>query len=661
MKIEIRRGQHKDEAGNDVIVQCNNIGGQFVAEYVSGSVPTTWTDITDNVNNLKSIELTLKMGDGGTLIRDKSTSTSLEVVGEVKVQIMNWLTSTPCSELNWFDVRITDDCGIELIGYEIRPDNIEVSEYEAECAINFPLVESNRDKSFLDIVSIFDDWQGWFSGEKDFHTHEVCIHNTPIQHGINIGLIMFIQGFGTIPIINVGFGSIVSGFLDLGEQRVENMGFGRFLACPKIHEIIDNFCAKHGWAADTPFHNQFINDAIVAPYAGDYMMRLDGSCIAPDTKFTFNNVFVNSASDFLAELCKVYNMQFELNTSTKTLVMRLKKDTSNTIFNFNFNEDDVLEHKKTFNSDKRKAAIGYLYTMDSGDQKSNTMQRPYNDYVSTSSGVVNPLFSGKEDRRNYFAPIGFWGDGFGIDYLTEIPNMGRLISATLCVILNVYSLIQVASYTLPAAGAGLGAVVVTFPAQLILWGVVAAGSLAGLINSFIYASDIKDQFAYETSCHQGAIQLYGTGQKSNLSIIRLQPNRTMAEARVIIDPVANIQKNPKYNKNMIDWEDQWQTGYQKLNVFNYDLYFDSYYLGNLYPELHEATDNYQFRNSNNSLREITLVACCNYLQFFGFDNENNRKEGRVIQWTYKGVTYKGQVKEVVKKEYELTIKVKEFR
>jgi hypothetical protein len=61
------------------------------------------------------------------------------------------------------------------------------------------------------------------------------------------------------------------------------------------------------------------------------------------------------------------------------------------------------------------------------------------------------------------------------------------------------------------------------------------------------------------------------------------------------------------------------------------------------------------------LREITLVACCNYLQFFGFDNENNRKEGRVIQWTYKGITYKGQVKEVIKKEYELTIKVKEFR
>jgi hypothetical protein len=81
----------------------------------------------------------------------------------------------------------------------------------------------------------------------------------------------------------------------------------------------------------------------------------------------------------------------------------------------------------------------------------------------------------------------------------------------------------------------------------------------------------------------------------------------------------------------------------------------------LYPELHEATDNYQFRNSNNSLREITLVACCDYLQFFGFDNENNRKEGRVIQWTYKGITYKGQVKEVIKKEYELTIKVKEFR
>jgi hypothetical protein len=649
MKIEIRRGQHKDDTGNDVIVQCNNISGQFVAEYVPGSVPTTWTDITDYVNNLKSIELTLKMGDGGTLIRDKSTSTSLEVVGEAKVQIMNWLTSTPCSELNWFDVRITDDCGIELIGYEIRPDNIETSEYEAECAINFPLVEANRDKSFLDTVSIFDDWQGWFSGQKDFNTHEVCVHNTPIQHGINIGLIMFVQGFGVFPFLGVGIGSIISGLFNLDESLVENMGFGRFLACPKIHEIIDNFCAKHGWTADTPFHNEFINDSIVAPYAGDYMMRLDGSCIAPDTKFTFNNVFVNSASDFLAELCKVYNMQFELNTNTKTLVMVLKKDTPNTIFNFNFNESDVIEHKKTFNSDKRKASIGYLYTMDSGDQKSNTIQRVYNDYVSTSGGVVNPLFSGKEDRRNYFAPIGFWGDGFGTDYLTEIPNMGRLI----CIVFYAILILTALAGAVPSVGFGA----VTNPAFIAL-SIYAA---AGILNAFIFASDIKDQFDYDNSCHKGAIQLYGTGQKSNLSIIRLQPNKPITEARVIIDPIANIQPNLKYNPSAKQWVNQWQTGYPKNNVFNYDLYFDSYYLGNLYPELHEATDNYQFRNSNNSLREITLVACCNYLQFFGFDNENNRKEGRVIQWTYKGITYKGQVKEVVKKEYELTIKVKEFR
>jgi hypothetical protein len=245
--------------------------------------------------------------------------------------------------------------------------------------------------------------------------------------------------------------------------------------------------------------------------------------------------------------------------------------------------------------------------------------------------------------------LGFWGDGFGTDYLREIPSMGKLI----CIVL--YSLLLLIAIAGAVPSVGLG--VVTSPAFIALSVFVGIG----IANAFLYEDDIIDQFSYDNSCHKGAIQLYGTGQKSNLSIIRLQPNRPINHARVIEDMPANIQKNPKYNKPNIDWVNQWQTGYQKLNVFNYDLYFDSYYLGNLYPELHEATDNYQFRNSNNSLREITLVACCNYLQFFGFDNENNRKEGRVIQWTYKGITYKGQVKEVIKKEYELTIKVKEFR
>lgn len=680
MKIEIRKGKHYDDSGAiEQVLTCTLIGGQWVAGFVAGTTPNPWIDITADVTEETSeaLEIVLKKGQNGQLVREKGGTSSLDVVGESKEIILDWISYTPCSELNYWEVQITDECGIVFTEFEIRPDNIELSQYDPECAINFPLKERDKDKNFLARTSIMDNWQNWFKEGKDFHTVEVCVHNTPIQHGINVGLNMFLNGFGSLPgVPGVGIPAFVAGIAgyDADEELDINMGFGNFMPTPLVNEVLDNFCGKVGWTCTSPFHSGDLEmDAVFIPYAGDFNInRL--SCTSANEKFKFNNVVIQSAEDFIIQLCKMYNMSYELNSFTKELTLSFNKDKNLTPTTFGLLEDDVLDHKKIIQPNKRKASTEYGYSMDSGDQKSNTMQRVYNSTVSNTNNVQNPLFEGIERNKTDFAPLGFWGDGFGLDYLSDIPDRGKTICVILCAIIFLIASINIVTSAIPAisVGAGFSGPVVSTetPASIgvkvAFWVAIALFATTGAINAFVQAGQIRDDYAYD-SCHEGAVQLYGTGQKSNISIIRLESGRALNDAKVVSVPVGSIAVNPKYNTSIppVTWVGQWSTtaGYAKTKAFNYPLYYDENYFGNLYDTYYEQTQNISYLGASNYLVEVVLVACCDYLQFFGFDNESNRKEGKAISWTYKGVNYKGEVQEVKysTKANELMFTAKLFR
>lgn len=669
MKVRVRYGKHFNEFGQEQVLTCNYVSGQWVAGFVPGIQVNNWVDITQDIDGINiddsvTFDISFKKSIDGIRKREKGGTSSIYVVGESKQFILDWLEATPCSELNFLEVEITLDCGIVLDLYEIRPDNITYSHYDPICAIDFPMIEQDQQKNFLERTSIMDNWQNWFAETKDFNTVEVCYHNMPIMHSINVGLIMFVQGFGTVPGTSVGLGSLISGILDLDLELDKNMGFGHFMPCPTIQEVLDNFTAKHGWITISPFHSlpEYELDAIFIPLAGDFNEN-NLSCNSNYEKFKFNNTEIKSCLDFIVELCKLYNMEYSLNSVTKQLILEFIKDKDLSPVLFTFNEEDIIDHKKVFQPEKRFASTKLGYNLDGADSKSNTVKSLYNTIVSNTNNITNPLFQGINDRMSNFSPLGFWGDGFGTDYLHDIPEYAKLIAIVLSSLFALIASIQLISIAFPFVGANAGGPIVTLsPGGLIFWTAIELFAIAGIINSFVYASDIRDNYAYD-SCHEGAVHLYGTGQKSNISIIRLEPNRDLNDAKVVTTPVNNIIINPKYNTSTISWNNQWSStaGYPRSKAFNYPLFFDEKYIGNMYDTLYEKTINITYQGASNSLIEIQLLACCDYLEFFGFNNESNRKEGVILNWNYKGVWYLGEILEVTYRQKENLLIIKTYR
>lgn len=631
MILRIRKHQFFDESGKitgtigtPVNVTCS-LTAPYIATYIAGTVVQTWTDV-DNVEGLDTLEFEYKQAENGQKGRDKGTTTSIIITGQQAQDIKDWILSTPCSMLNFWDAQLYDEnCDITYQNFELKPDNMEWcldDEGNEECVVEMPLREIDKKKSALQKVIMTDDWQGWFNGKggtnnvllRDFPMIEVVVHNTPIQHGLSIGFPMFILGFGGITIPGVGsisLGGLIGSIFDLDESINKSLGFGNFAPCIPIRDLLQNALGKLNMTLDTnsPFElgNELEYDTIFYPRGGSYHKISNAKCQSPSLKFIWNNRDLTTLEDFINEICKVYSMKWYI---------------VNNVLYFEFNKDsfsltpigtitDYEKLCKTFSFEKRKGYGDYRYTVDPADQKSNAVEIAYNDIVDYDGDVSNELLEGKKENRVDFAPTSFWGDGFGEDYLEESTYYGKIV----CIVLYVMILFLAIVGSVPYVGLG----VVTSPAFIAL----AAITGAGIVNAFTYTTDIRNRFSY-TSCHRGAVEIYGTGELSKARIIRIKDSNPLNEARPIEIDATTIVQNSRYNVNSVDWKDQFNGGYGTKDwAFNFPLYFDANYFGELYNTYHETTDNGLFLSDTNHSRTCIIPLCCDNLTLLGVDDEDN--------------------------------------
>ena len=291
----------------------------------------------------------------------------------------------------------------------------------------------------------------------------------------------------------------------------------------------------------------------------------------------------------------------------------------NNVLYFEFNKDSfnltpigtITEYEKlckTFSFEKRKGYGDYRYTVDPADQKSNTIEIAYNDIVDYDGNVSNELLEGKKENRVMFAPTSFWGDGFGDDTLNTMTGFMKIVSIVL------YGMITL------VAAQGIIFVGVGTPVGFIILGGI---TLVGIALVFNEVSNLRDDFAYD-SCHRGAVNLYGTGQVSNPRIIRIKSGNDLNNARPIETDATTIVKNPRYNTNSVNWKDQFSGGYGSKDwAFNFPLYFDSNYFGELYNTYHETVDNGLFVSDTNQSRTCIIPLCCDNLTLLGVEDEDN--------------------------------------
>jgi len=626
LRIEIQKFQHKDKDGNNVVVDCT--GG--IATYISGTEDATWYDITDDVDGLDGLQLSEQTIDGTNKEREKGSTTQLTIGFDSYDLIVNYLTATECSFLNYFIVRITDtDLNFVYKLYELKPDNIEFCE-DNGCQIQVPLREQDDYKSITDKISIHDDWQGWFGGgQKDFPCMQVFKHLTAMEKAFTLGAL------AVIAVLDYLSSGLIS-----GDMKNRAYGFGYFLPTPYIRDILDNAMAKVGYTIDTPFDvGKFAENDVYVYSNGYYHTDYNGNA-SPSLKFQFENRQIWQLTGFLDEICKLYNCVWQV-VGTKLIITPIK-DVDTTTPKFEILVDDAYSDCKTFSFEKGKASGSYEYQKDGTDSGSSETINEYNDIVDFDGVTNNAILSGMFEKQFRFASTSFWGDSFGEDIGESISDFAKIV-----LVMIILTLTSVTTSLLAGAITATGAAV--------LVGIIAVLNVAG----FAWINDLQSDNKFgQNSKYKYAIKCIGTGSIFTPRIIRTDPTSQMTYKKPIVQLSSSIVINPKYNLNNIAWKDQWN-GYGDFNeVYNYPMFFDANYVGNMYDTLHEQTDNSLFLQQSNEKRTIVVPLCNDYLIPTGA-NTDVSIVGKLI--TYNGVKYKVLKYEINYSDLTIKFEVKKVK
>jgi hypothetical protein len=180
------------------------------------------------------------------------------------------------------------------------------------------------------------------------------------------------------------------------------------------------------------------------------------------------------------------------------------------------------------------------------------------------------------------------------------------------------------------------------------------------LTGFAWINDLQSNSQFGTGgYYKYSIKVIGTGSIFTPRIIRTNPSSENNYKHPITQPSSSIAINPQYNVNNIAWKNQWTSGHGDfLEAYNYPLFFDSNYLGNMYDTLHRQTDNALFLQQSNERRTIVIPLCEDFLNKLGLDLDENSIMGKVI--LLKGVNYKVLSVSVSYNDYSIKLDLKKI-
>jgi hypothetical protein len=601
LTIKIRKHQLTNKTGQNVIIECSSVNK---ATYVLGNSDSTWYDVTNDTDGLNDLTVQIDKDETTRKLSERSATAQLSFTGDASNLIQEWLYSNNCSYLNYFDVEIVDtSCNYVFGLMQLKADNISYCDDDG-CYFTLPLREADDKATQLKKYSIHDNWQKWYSedGTKEHPTFEVAVFNTvPIVQAVKIGFIYF---YTSLPAI----GQILQLITDPDEDKVNNLGLGRFHAAPKVVDVLQNIASKVGLTLDTIFDagNPENNDCLFIPYGGSYHTNFSINSSSPSKKHIWNNRYIRQFNEFLDDLCDLYNCYWEV-TNDKLIIkpMSVKID-ENSIDLVDYVENACYE----FDLTKKPHYGRYQYSNDPTDAASSQIEILYNDIVDFDGDVDNPMLEGNLQKRFNFASTGFLHDKFGIDNIYEILISSKTVAIILLNILNIIAL--------------------TVTVNPIMLFVIAGITTISLITLNQYVQDDRGTFG-DGSYYKGIIRIQGSGAISVPRIIRWDSTTPMNKAKVVSQtPASIVNKAP----NTVNYADQpfGTSIYEPLGtVYNYPLYFDANYEGNLYDKYHETTDNPFIVNIGHKLVTIEMQLCCELLAIIGIGESNERIVGKVVE------------------------------
>jgi hypothetical protein len=576
LHIYLRRRQLTNEVGN-VVVQCTS---DNQAEYVPGTVDQTWLEVTDQTTGIEKLDLSWDKVNTGTSGQstdtnqagsnyDKGISLSL-TLNDIAFQfIYDWLEGAPCGSLNAIEVMITDKlCGKNFRLFEIKADNLRHIPFGAPCEYEVKLREMDPVWHCVHKTFIWDNWQNWFI-DGSTKQHPCFLTAIEPRPRLLASARMALSIFGrTIPVFSLIFSEDDDAF-----RRILNVD--NFVDAPLIRDFISNVCDKCGLSMDTMFNDPdspYYNACLYYPGSGAVHVNDGSSATSPALWFHFENRWNVTLAELLDKLKGLFNAEWYV-TPNSTLVFQPKIDFQDgtPILDFtslaNVNRWDKTTLTYDFNGDKKPAYGRYSYQVDGSDLASQEALPLYNDIVDYDGPANNLMLEGNVSKSFEFAATGFVRDGRAKkDYLIETVSDGETGAYALLIALAVVTAALLAGVLSAVAAAALAGF-------LGIW----AASIASKAN------DVRDIFNDDK--YTGIVRL--TADQVGVPRILIWDGIALNRAKVVATDQADIDPNPFYNPDLDPYTTRNKFQYGPAAIFNYEMYYDSYFLGNLFDRFHE--------------------------------------------------------------------------
>jgi hypothetical protein len=653
-RILLRRRQNQSEyppgSGTtvNVVVNCAPLTGW--AEYIPGTVDNItpfvvsdtesitpvdgWYDFTDfiepdGINKLSFTWDKVNSGDSSNSTTnadgsnyDKGISSDLTFFDAGYRFIYNWLLSTECSILNAIEVKIIDliargnnpDPAGNYRIFEIKSDNIEYAPIDEPCQFHIKLREQDNVWHCIHKNFIWDNWQHWFE-DSNVKTHPcflTCIEPRPrLVQSARMALMLFLHSFPTTVIIDW-----ITDAPTITEEARKVLNANRFVDAPLVRTYIENIAGKCNLEMDTVFDvgQVFENLCLYYPQAGFMHESDDDAAASPSLAYTFDNRWLVTIAELLDKLKVVLCAEWYV-TPNNTIVFKFKKDLINLapIYDFTLADaEPIYNLRYTFNGDKKPAYGKYEYTDDGSDLASQEMSTLYSDIVDYDGPANNPMLEGDRTKNFEFAPTGFVRDGRSKDYMELLLKDGKFGALILIGIFFV-----IAAFLIPG--------VFTTPVGIVLLAVAWAwvGDLRLKMTS------LNNEFVNGPT-YTGAVRL--TSEQTLTPRLLLWDGISEQRAKVI-QRVGLPVPNPYYNPNLTAYnvKNKIQEDNPSAIVYNYPLYFDGDFYGNLFPDYHDVIDNPLKSLETHQDVKWSVDLCDTMLNLFGVFENQYAQIGKIVK------------------------------
>lgn len=618
LKIYFRQHQLKDVNNGNIDVVVNCVSG--IASYVPGIVPKpNWQEMTEYTEGLEKMQLSWDSVNQGTTNQagsnyDKGISLDLVFYGVAFDYIWDWLLLNQCQILNAIDVRITDSlCEKTYRLFEIKADNLTYRP-EEKCRIQVKLREQDLVWHCVHKTMIWDNHQNWFNqtgtSVKAHPTFLTCIEPRPrLLSSVRVALLLLIHSNPAMEIWDfITNNNIRDDFRRICE--LEN-----FVPAPLIRTYIDNVADKCGLGVDTIFHrvNTPEYDACLFYCESGQKYENDtDSEISPSTAFIFENRWSVTLAELLDKLKVLYAAEWYV-TPNNIIVFKPVQELIQLlpIFDFTTSSLPVNDLEYVFDGTKKPSYGRYQYQPDGSDLGSQEIANLYNDVVDYDGAINNPMLEGEKSKSFEFAPTSFIRDGRTKDYIKLLIDDGNLGAKILLYILAVVVVVLFAGTFTAIAAVALVAIVIT-------WNAIINSERNGLYDSFLGEN------------YTGVIRLVSGNQTMQPRVL-IWDGAEINRAKVV--KTNNPTPNTYYNPDSVPYQNNNKISQDNPtnNIFNYPMYFDSKYQGNMFGRFHDQIDNPLKSLETHQSFSFTTDLCCEILNILGLWENDFVKIGYVIK------------------------------